>query len=283
MKISTIHAGRFKLDGGSMFGVVPKTLWSRAIQPDEKNLCTWAMRCLLIETGDRKILVDTGIGSKQSEKWQSFFEPHGPENLKDSLAAKGLSFEDITDVLLTHLHFDHVGGAVSLDKDKELVPTFQNATYWSNEAHWAWANHPNDREKASFLKENFVPLFEKGQLQMVKFQKGEHFENWLPGITLQKIFGHTDAMMMLHLETDNGPYIYCADLLPSSLHISMPYVMAYDIRPLETLQEKAALYKVALEKNAKLIFEHDPKIAWATIDMDENGRVRMGKNTGEKI
>jgi glyoxylase-like metal-dependent hydrolase (beta-lactamase superfamily II) len=282
MKISTIHAGRFKLDGGAMFGVVPKTLWTRGIEPDEKNLCTWAMRCLLIETGDRKILVDTGIGDKQDAKWQSFFEPHGPETLKGSLAEKGLTFEDITDVFLTHLHFDHVGGAVSKNEAGELVPTFPNATYWSNEQHWDWAYTPNAREQASFLKENFVPLKEKGQLEMVSFAKGEEFADWLPGIRLQKIFGHTDAMMMLHLDTaEQGKFVYCADLIPSSLHISMPYVMAYDVRPLDTLKEKAALYENALEAGAKLIFEHDPKVACAEISMDEKGRIKLGETFGE--
>ncbi|MCB0663598.1 MAG: MBL fold metallo-hydrolase, partial [Saprospiraceae bacterium] len=174
-------------------------------------------------------------------------------------------------------------GAVSMDEKGELVPTFPNAVYWSNQAHWDWANHPNEREKASFLKENFVPLLEKGQLQMINFQKGENFENWLPGITLQKIFGHTDAMMMLHLDAENGRFIYCADLIPSSMHISMPYVMAYDVRPLETLHEKGTLYEMALENNAKLIFEHDPTVAWASITMDEKGRVRLGEESGAFI
>lgn len=258
-----------------MFGVVPKTLWSRLNPPDENNLCTWAMRCLLIETGERKILVDTGIGNKQDARFRSHFHPHGDDTLLGSLAAQGLQPEDITDVLLTHLHFDHVGGALSLDKNGKSTATFPNATYWSNERHWKWAMEPNAREKASFLKENFVPLQEQGRLQFLDVQKDDL--PWLPGIRIRFAYGHTEAMMMPIIENGNQTMIYAADLLPASYHVPMPYVMAYDIRPLTTLAEKAILLDDIQANDWLLAFEHDPRMGASRLVKNAKGRLVAGE------
>lgn len=275
MKIHTIDTGFFKLDGGAMFGVVPRRLWQRLHPPDEHNMCTWSMRCLLVELEDRKILFDTGIGNKQDAKFRSHFEPHGDANLLDSLAQKGFQAEDITDVFLTHLHFDHVGGAVSFNDKKELTPTFPRATYWTNQRHYDWAFNPNPREKASFLKENFVPLQEHGRLQMIPLQ-GDRF-SWLPGIELKLLYGHTEAMMMPIFSFKGKKIYYGVDLLPSSFHVSMPFVMSYDVRPLKTLQEKTLLYEEIVDNsNAVVIFEHDPKVAAAQLIRNEKGRVVQG-------
>jgi glyoxylase-like metal-dependent hydrolase (beta-lactamase superfamily II) len=271
MKITTIPTGFFKLDGGAMFGIVPKRLWQKLNPPDENNLCTWSMRCLLIETGDSKILVDTGFGEKQDAKFRSFFEPHGSDSLLGSLRKQAIFAEDITDVFLTHLHFDHCGGAVKFDEKGALVPTFPNATYWSNEVHWQWAMDPNERERASFLKENFVPLKEAGVLRFIDVQKGR--ADWLPGLQVQFVYGHTEAMMLLHINYYDRHLVYCADLLPSAFHIGMPYVMAYDVRPLVTLQEKEDLLADAVCENWVLFFEHDPVTSCATVQRSESGRI----------
>lgn len=272
MKITLLPSGNFKLDGGAMFGIVPKKLWSRLTQPDENNLCTWAMNCLLIETGDRKILVDTGLGDKQDAKWRSFFEPHGEDSLLGSLAANGISPEAITDVFLTHLHFDHCGGAIKFDEKQNLVPTFVNAKYWTNEVHWRWAtDHPNEREAASFLKENILPLKEAGVLQFIDVQRDA--VEWLPGLHVHFAYGHTEALMALEIQMPGQTYFYAADLMPSSFHLGMPYVMGYDVRPLVTLEEKKWLYENALEKDWTLIFEHDPVGAFGKLERDERGRV----------
>lgn len=274
MQVSFIETGFFKLDGGAMFGIVPQTLWKRLNPPDEQNLCTWALRCLLIEVGNRKILVDTGLGDKQDAKFRSYFHPHGEHTLVESLAAKGLQPEDITDVLITHLHFDHVGGAVRYDEGGKLVPTFPNAVYWSCEPHWQWAMTPNPREKASFLQENFVPLRQQGQLQFIDWQKED--VPWLEGIQIRFVNGHTEAMMLPILQQDGRQLVYCADLLPSSFHVRMPYVMAYDVRPLDTLQEKAVLLEQAEAENWLLCFEHDPATGAAYLTKDQRGRTVIG-------
>lgn len=274
MKLSVINAGLFKLDGGAMFGVVPKQIWKRLNPPDEKNLCTWSMRCLLIEIGDKKILVDTGMGDKQGDKFRSHFEPHGADSLLASLSQKGFQPEDITDVFLTHLHFDHCGGAVKKDENGNLIPTFPNAIYWSNKTHYEWASNPNDRERASFLKENFVPLMEANVLNFVEEKEG--FELW-PGVKIKLVYGHTEAMMPLEINYKNRKIIYCADLMPSSYHIGMPYVMSYDIRPLETLKEKGLLLENAATNNDILFFEHDAKFECGTVKKNEKGRIVLNE------
>ena len=271
MKLSVINTGFFKLDGGSMFGIVPKRMWEKLNPPDDNNLCTWAMRCLLVETDDRKILIDTGMGNKQDDKFKSHFEPFGDDNLLQSLENQGVKVEDITDVFLTHLHFDHCGGAVSR---AVLAPTFHNATYWSNQIHWDWAMKPNAREAASFLKENFVPLQEHGVLKMI--EKEDNIE-FIDNIHVQFTNGHTEAMMILKITVGNKTLLYCADTLPSKWHIGLPYIMAYDVRPLESLKEKAALLEVAVTEGWYLFFEHDPITECATVKKDERGRIVLDK------
>jgi len=267
MKLHTIDTGYFKLDGGAMFGVVPKTLWNRHNPADDKNLCSWAMRCLLIEDGDKLILIDTGLGDKQDEKFFGFYDLHGDANLIKSIYQAGFKPEDITDVLLTHLHFDHVGGAVKYNKDKSvLLPTFSNATYWSNAQHWEWATNPNPREKASFRKENILPIRESGQLKFI--EKGTSpFEN----IDIIHVDGHTEQMMLPVITYKNRKIIYTADLIPSSYHLPLPWVMSYDVRPLLTMQEKENVLNRAAEENCILLFEHDPTYEAAIVEQTERG------------
>lgn len=254
-----------------MFGVVPKRMWDKLNPPDENNMCTWAMRCLLVETGDRKILIDTGIGNKQDDKFRSHFSPFGADSLFGSLEKIGLDREDITDVFLTHLHFDHCGGALWKNPATgEIEPAFPGATYWSNRVHWDWATKPNAREKASFLPENFVPLLEQGRLNWIPV---EEEVNFLPGFNVRFSYGHTEAMMMPVLTIGDKKLIYCADLMPSQWHIGMPYVMAYDVRPLATLEEKERLLASAARHGDLLFFEHDPRAECGTVKTDEKGRV----------
>jgi len=268
MRLHTIQTGYFKLDGGAMFGVVPKSMWQKINPPDENNMCTWSMRCLLIEDENRLILIDTGMGDKQDEKFRSHFYPHGNDNLDKSLAAKGFSRNDITDVILTHLHFDHCGGAVIRRPDGILECAFKNARYWSNEDHWNWAMVPNEREKASFLKENFVTIQESGQLNYCKDQG-----LIIPSISLEYVFGHTEAMMVPHIQYQGKDIVFAADLMPSSFHIPMPYVMAYDLRPLNTLTEKEKLLTEAVDKGSIIFFEHDPVSECGVLKRNEQGRI----------
>lgn len=261
-----------------MFGVVPKQLWERKNTPDDNNMCTWSMRCLLIQTEDRNILIDTGIGTKQGEKFRKHFEPHGADNLHDSLREAGLFFEDITDVLLTHLHFDHVGGAIYRDEGGELVPTFPNATYWSNEVHWNWALDPNPREAASFLPENLLPLQHHGVLEFIDVSEKD--VSWLPGIDLRFLYGHTEAMMMPIITVGEKRIIYCADLLPSSYHLGLPWVMSYDVRPLHTMSEKERLLNEALDYGDLLYFEHDPRVKSGILGRNEKGRITLRREVG---
>jgi glyoxylase-like metal-dependent hydrolase (beta-lactamase superfamily II) len=267
MKLYTIDTGFFKLDGGAMFGVVPKAIWNKTNPADENNLCTWAMRCLLIEDGNRLILVDTGIGNKQDQKFFSHYYLHGDASLDSSLAAKGFHRDDITDVFLTHLHFDHVGGAVIREHDK-LMPAFKNATYWSNEDHWDWAVNPNDREKASFLKDNILPIQESGQLKFVNGDAGVSFTD---DISIKFAYGHTEAMMLPLINYKGKQILYMADLLPSVGHLPMPYVMAYDMFPLKTLTEKKIILTEAFEKEYVLYLEHDPINECCTLQQTEKG------------
>lgn len=277
MKVTALHAGNFKLDGGAMFGVVPKRMWQKLNPPDEQNMCTWAMRPLLVQTPDgRNIVIDTGLGNKQDEKFRSHFSPHGDQSLLSSLALAGLSKEDITDVILTHLHFDHCGGALWKDEESgEVAPTFPKARYWSNERHWRWAMNPNERERASFLKENFVPLQEAGILHFIPDQPNAVF---CPGINIRLFNGHTEAMMVPLITLDSSQeLLYAADAMPSRWHIGMPYVMAYDVRPLITLEEKALMLQEALERKQLIFFEHDPWADCGTVTKDDAGRIILEK------
>lgn len=274
MKLYSIHTGNFKLDGGAMFGVVPKSIWQKINPPDDNNLCSWALRCLLIEDGNRLILIDNGIGDKQSEKFFGHYYLHGDDSLEKSLASHGFSKDDITDVILTHLHFDHCGGSIVRDGDK-LIPAFANARFWSNKEHWDWAVNPNDREKASFLKENILPIQESGQLQFIA--KGEQKKDKLAetgfsdNISIRFVNGHTEAMMLPQIKYKGKTIVYMADLLPSHGHIPLPYVMAYDMFPLTTLMEKKLFLNEALQQDFILFFEHDNQYECCTLQETEKG------------
>ncbi len=267
MNLYTIETGTFKLDGGAMFGVVPKSIWSKTNPADENNLCTWAMRCLLIQDGDRLILVDTGMGNKQSDKFFSFYYPDRSVTLDSSLAAHGFNKDDITDVFLTHLHFDHVGGAVERVGDT-LTPTFKNATYWSNKKHWDWAINPNERERASFLKENILPIEESGRLNFIDDVDGIAFTD---NIKVRMIYGHTEAQMLPQISYKGRQLLYMADLIPSIGHLPLAYVMGYDMFPMKTLHEKKAILNEALENNYILYFEHDSVNECCTLKNTEKG------------
>jgi glyoxylase-like metal-dependent hydrolase (beta-lactamase superfamily II) len=267
MKLYSVNAGHFKLDGGAMFGVVPKSIWNRLNPADENNMCSWAMRCLLIEDGNRLILVDNGMGDKQDAKFFGYYYLHGNDTLERSLKARGFSFDDVTDVILTHLHFDHCGGSIKYNSDRtKLEPAFKNAKYYSNEKHWNWALEPNAREKASFLKENIVPIKESGQLVFI-----EPDTTLFPNISFIEVYGHTEAMMLPVIEYNGRTVAYMADLIPSSHHIPLPYVMGYDMRPLNTLKEKEIVLNKAAENNWVLMFEHDPTIECAELEKTEKG------------
>lgn len=267
MKLHSIETGFFKLDGGAMFGVVPKTLWNKLNPADENNMCTWAMRCLLVEDGNRLILIDNGMGSKQDAKFFGYYYLHGDDSLDKSLKAKGFSKDDITDVFLTHLHFDHCGGSIQYNSTKDkLEPAFKNATYWSNQKHWDWAVNPNPREKASFLKENILPIQESGQLKFL--QEGDKLND---NFELEFVYGHTEAMMLPKINYNGKTVLYMADLVPSMHHLPMPYVMGYDMRPLQTMTEKEIILKKALENNYTLFFEHDAHNECCTLVRNEKG------------
>ena len=267
MKLHTINTGNFKLDGGAMFGVVPKTMWQKLNPPDANNMCTWAMRCLLIEDGNKLILIDNGIGNKQDEKFFGHYYLHGDDSLDKSLNALGFGKDEITDVFLTHLHFDHCGGSVNRKKDGSgFESNFKNAIYWSNENHWKWATEPNAREKASFLKENIMPIQESGQLKFTS-EGAEIF----PHVKVKYMNGHTDGMMLPHIQYKGKTIVFVADLLPSAAHLPIPFVMAYDTRPLITLKEKAEFIQTAQENDYTLFFEHDPVNECCNLQMTEKG------------
>lgn len=271
MKLHIVNTGFFKLDGGAMFGVVPKSIWSKSNPADENNMCTWAMRCLLIEDGNRLILVDTGIGNKQSEKFFSHYYLHGNDTLDLSLQAKGFHRNDITDVFLTHLHFDHCGGAIEFDSTSQSYrPAFKNAQFWSNARHWKWATEPNQREKASFLSENIMPIKESGQLRFVERKSDQQASSELNfGITF--VDGHTDSMMIPMMDYKGRKVCFMADLLPSVGHIPLPYVMGYDTRPLITIEEKGRFLYEAAENNYVLVLEHDSVNECCTVQFTEKG------------
>jgi len=266
MQLFTIHAGYFKLDGGAMFGVVPKSIWNKLNPADENNMCSWAMHCLLVQEGNRLILIDNGMGNKQDAKFFSYYYLHGDESLEKSLHRAGFSKEDITDVVLTHLHFDHCGGSILRDNEGKLIPAFPNATYWSNEDHWNWAVHPNAREKASFLKDNILPIRESGQLRFLK--KGETLTD---SISFEWVYGHTEAMMLPVIQYKDIRIMYMADLIPSAGHVPLPYIMAYDMRPLQTLEEKEKILNSLTGPRDFLFLEHDPVTECIRIEKTERG------------
>lgn len=253
MKLYAVETGNFKLDGGAMFGVVPKVLWQEKYPADENNYCTWALRCLLVVTGDRRILIDTGIGDKQDEKFLKHYYLHGEDSLKKSLTACGFSAGEITDVILTHLHFDHCGGSITYTADtKKYEPVFKNAVFWVSKPQWESALNPNHREKASFLKENIVPIKENGSLKVI-----EHDTELYPDVSVRLHNGHTDGMVIPFINCHGKTVVFVADLFPSTVHIPLPYVMSYDVRPLQTLKEKESFLIEAAEHDYILFFEHD--------------------------
>lgn len=266
MNLYSIDTGYFKLDGGAMFGVVPKSIWQRTNPADDKNLCSWAARLLLIEDGKRLTLVDTGLGDKQDEKFFSHYFLHGDVTLDQSLKKLGFHRDDITDVLLTHLHFDHCGGAI-IREGERLSPAFKNAKFWSNENHWNWALNPNPREKASFLKENILPIQESGQLNFIS-QSNPHYDQ---GIKMRFANGHTEAMMLPQIDYKGKTLLYMADLLPSIGHIPIAYVMSYDVRPLITMQERQDYWKEIVDGEYILFLEHDPQHECCTLQYTEKG------------
>lgn len=269
MNLHVINTGFFKLDGGAMFGVVPKVLWSKTNPVDENNLCTWAMRCLLVEDGNKLVLIDNGIGDKQDAKFFSHYYLHGNASLEKSLHEKGFHFDDITDNFLTHLHFDHCGGGVRyVNADiHRLEMTFKNANYWTNKDHWEWAIHPNVREKASFLKENILPMEESGQLGFLDLEK----KSLYPGFDFITVDGHTDKQMLPKIQYKGHTIVFAADLLPSVGHIPLPYVMGYDTRPLITLEEKKSFLEEAALNKYVLFLEHDPENECCTVKMTDKG------------
>jgi glyoxylase-like metal-dependent hydrolase (beta-lactamase superfamily II) len=281
MKLYTINTGYFKLDGGAMFGVVPKTIWNKINPADENNLCSWALRCLLIEDGDRLILIDNGNGTKQDAKFWSHYHLHGDDTLEKSLNKYGFTKDDITDVFLTHLHFDHCGGSITIENEK-LVPNFKNAIYWSNAEHWKWAIEPNEREKASFLKENILPIQESGRLKFIKhpledekgwsaYPPGTLMSDFNENIKVRFVSGHTESMMLPEIKYNDKTVVFMADLLPSAGHIPIPYVMGYDMFPLTTLGEKRNFLNAALQNDYILFFEHDPKYECCTLQQTDRG------------
>ena len=267
MKLYSIETGRFKLDGGAMFGVVPKSIWNKLNPADENNMISLAMRCLLIEDGNRLILIDNGMGNKQDDKFFGHYYMHGDFTLEKSLAAHGFSVNDITDMVLTHLHFDHCGGSIKWNIDRTKYETnFKNATYWIADAHWQEAIAPNPREKASFLKENILPIEESGQLKLLK--AGEKFHN---DIDLLYTIGHTNNLMHPIVPYKHTKLIYLADVIPTMAHIPTPYVMGYDVRPLDTMKEKVSILNTAAENNYLLYFEHDPFNEMCSVHQTEKG------------
>ena len=267
MELRVVNTGFFKLDGGAMFGVVPKTLWSRTNAADENNLCTWAMRSLLVVENNRIVLVDNGIGDKQDAKFFSHYYLHGDDSLRGNLMKLGVSTTDITDNFLTHLHFDHCGGGVGYGSHGQYEMTFPRATYWSNKDHWQWATVPNPREKASFLEENILPMEEMGQLDFIDLEKPQLFD----GFDVITVDGHTDKQMLPKIKYKDKTIVFVADLLPSVGHIPIPYVMGYDTRPLLTMDEKTRFLEEAAKEEYILFFEHDAVNECCTVKMTDRG------------
>ncbi|MFM1753198.1 MAG: putative quorum-quenching lactonase YtnP [Bacteroidota bacterium] len=272
MKLYPIETGNFKLDGGAMFGVVPKSIWNKTNPADDNNLIDIAARCLLIEDGNRLILIDTGMGNKQSDKFFGYYSLWGSHSLDKSLAKYGFHRDDITDVFMTHLHFDHCGGSIQWNKDRTgYEPAFKNAVFWSNENHWQWATEPNAREKASFLKENIIPMQESGQLRFVQRPEEDFLVKSELGFGILFVDGHTEKQMIPHLQYQDKTIVFCADLLATAGHIPVPYVMGYDTRPLLTMPEKTKFMNEAAEKNYYLFLEHDAYNEIITVGKTERG------------
>jgi len=275
MNLYPINAGNFKLDGGAMFGVVPKSLWQKTNPSDSENLIDLTARCMLIESGSRLILVDAGMGDKQSEKFFSYYKPWGDDSLVKSINNAGFSIDEITDVFLTHLHFDHCGGSTVLNSNNVSVPLFKNAKYWSNKNHWEWASNPNSREKASFLKENLSPIEESGQLCFLDVKSpGFNHYNEL-GLDVLFVDGHTEKQMIPKVSYNGKEIVFMADLLPTAGHIPLPYIMGYDVRPLTTLEEKRSFLNLAVQEEYCLFMEHDANNEIITLKSTEKG-VRFG-------
>lgn len=272
MKLYPIEAGNFKLDGGAMFGVVPKTIWHKTNPADENNLIDIAARCLLIEDGNRLILIDTGMGEKQSEKFFGYYSLWGSHSIDASLAKYGFNRNDITDVFMTHLHFDHCGGSVQWNKDRTgYEVAFKNAKFWTNDNHWDWATKPNPREKASFLTENIIPMQESGQLNFIKRPDTDFGISEELGFGIFYVDGHSEKMMIPKIQYQDKTICFMADLLPTAGHLPLPYVMGYDTRPLLTLPEKAKFLTEAAEKNYYLWLEHDAHNQIITVENTEKG------------
>lgn len=272
MKLYPIESGNFKLDGGAMFGVVPKTIWNRTNPADENNQIDMAARCMLIEDGKKLILVDTGMGDKQSDKFFGYYSLWGDNSIDKSLEKYGFHRNDITDVFLTHLHFDHVGGAIKWNKDRTgYEPAFKNAHFWTNDNHWEWATKPNAREKASFLTENIMPIQESGQLKFIERPEGDFKKNSELGFDILFADGHTEKQMLPTIHVDGKTFVFMADLLPTAGHIPLPYVMGYDTRPLLTLDEKSKFLNEAADKGYYLILEHDAYNEIITVQHTEKG------------
>ena len=272
MKLYPIESGNFKLDGGAMFGVVPKTIWNKTNPADENNLIDLATRCLLIEDGNRLILIDNGMGNKQSEKFYGYYSLWGTHSIDKSLAKYGFHRDDITDVFLTHLHFDHCGGSVQWNKEKTgYEVAFKNAKYWTNENHWQWATKPNLREKASFLSENILPIQESGQLNFIQLPEDDFVQKSELDFGIFFVNGHTEKMMIPHIQYQDKTIVFCADLLATAGHIPIPYVMGYDTRPLLTMPEKTKFLTAAAENNYYLFLEHDAHNEIITVEKTERG------------
>jgi glyoxylase-like metal-dependent hydrolase (beta-lactamase superfamily II) len=272
MKLYPIETGNFKLDGGAMFGVVPKTIWNKTNPADDNNLIDIAARCLLIEDGNRLILIDTGMGDKQSDKFFGYYSLWGSHSIDKSLAKYGFQRDDITDVFMTHLHFDHCGGSIQWNKDRTgYEPAFKNATFWSNENHWQWATEPNVREKASFLKENIIPMQESGQLRFIQRPEDDFLVKSELGFGILFVDGHTEKQMIPHIQYQDKTIVFCADLLATAGHIPVPYVMGYDTRPLLTMPEKTKFMNAAAENNYYLFLEHDAHNEIITVEKTERG------------
>ena len=284
MKLYPIETGNFKLDGGAMFGVVPKTIWNRTNPADENNLIDIAARCLLIEDGNRLILIDTGMGNKQSEKFFGYYSLWGTHSMDKSLAKYGFHRDDITDVFMTHLHFDHCGGSVQWNKDKTgYEPAFKNAKFWSNDKHWEWATKPNVREKASFLSENILPMQESGQLHFITRPEGDYLTQSELGFGIFFADGHTEKQMLPHIQYQDKTIVFCADLLATAGHIPIPYVMGYDTRPLLTMDEKTKFMTAAAENNYYLFLEHDAHNEIITVEKTEKGVRLKDRFTAEEL